>query len=91
MSGKTTLFYLGFIALIITISLVLMIVCAPIEKESSKYRSAPQKNVLIYVDPETGVNYLIYEGNITVRYNEDGSIMVSEKENGYENKSDIDG
>ena len=34
-----------------------------------------------YVDPETGVNYLIYnsveKAGITVRYNADGSIMVT--------------
>lgn len=33
-----------------------------------------------YIDPETGVHYLIYYhsdgGGITVRYNEDGSIMT---------------
>ena len=40
--------------------------------------------IQIYVDPETGVNYLIYQdynkGGITVRYNADGSIMVTDKE-----------
>lgn len=40
--------------------------------------------VVVYVDPETGVNYLVfqkgYRGGITVRYNADGSIMVTEKE-----------
>lgn len=42
------------------------------------------REIQIYVDPETGVNYLIYDsyrkGGITVRYNADGSIMVTEKE-----------
>lgn len=41
-------------------------------------------DIQVYVDPETGVNYLIYDGGydggITVRYNADGSIMVTEKE-----------
>lgn len=40
--------------------------------------------IKVYVDPETGVNYLIYtsyqQGGITVRYNADGSIMVTGKE-----------
>lgn len=40
--------------------------------------------VMVYIDPETGVNYLIYDGGydggITVRYNADGSIMVTKKE-----------
>ncbi len=35
-----------------------------------------------YIDPDTGVCYLIYDGGydggITVRYNADGSIMVKE-------------
>lgn len=42
--------------------------------------------VKAYVDPETGVNYLVYksgyQGGIMVRYNADGSIMVTEKEGG---------
>lgn len=42
--------------------------------------------VMVYIDPETGVNYLVYKegykGGITVRYNADGSIMVTEKEGG---------
>ena len=40
-------------------------------------------SVKVFVDPDTGVNYLVYscgyQGGITVRYNEDGSIMVTEK------------
>ncbi len=39
-------------------------------------------NVYVYVDPETGVNYLIYtnvyKGGITVRYNSEGKIMISD-------------
>jgi len=41
-------------------------------------------NVQVYVDPETGVNYLVYKegygGGITVRYTSNGEIMVTEKE-----------
>lgn len=37
----------------------------------------------IFVDPETGVNYIVYEGytgrgGITPRYNADGSLYVTE-------------
>ena len=36
----------------------------------------------IYVDPETGVNYLVYEsyrrGGVSVRYNADGTLYVSD-------------
>lgn len=42
-----------------------------------------EDNVYDYVDPDTGVHYLVYcgyrKGGITVRLNPDGSIMV-EKE-----------
>ena len=41
-------------------------------------------NTMIFVDGETGVNYIIYKGvretSITVRYNADGTVYVSEKE-----------
>ena len=40
-------------------------------------------SVYVFVDPETGVNYLIYaagyKGGICVRYNSDGSVFVSEE------------
>ncbi len=44
--------------------------------------SARGRNVTVYVDPETGVNYLqftygMYAGFVTVRYNADGSLMVT--------------
>lgn len=36
--------------------------------------------IIVYVDPDTGVNYLIFKGSdkagMCVRYNPDGSIMV---------------
>lgn len=38
-------------------------------------------NVFVYVDPETGVNYLIYHGyrcgGITPRYDSEGNIMIT--------------
>ena len=38
--------------------------------------------IMDYVDPETGVHYLLYDGyegcGITVRYNADGTIMVDQ-------------
>ena len=37
----------------------------------------------IYIDPETGVNYIVYaapyKGGITPRYNANGSLFVTEK------------
>ncbi len=52
-------------------------------EESKKAPAVHLDNTTVhkYVDPETGVNYLIYDGvkqgGITVRYNTDGSIMVT--------------
>ena len=38
-------------------------------------------NTYVYLDPETGVNYLIYDGyncaGMSVRYNSDGYIMIT--------------
>jgi len=54
-------------------------------KSMSEQTTVEQNNVLgktvdYYIDPDTGVYYLIYDGGydggITVRYNADGSIMV---------------
>ena len=60
---------------------IFMIAC---ELEEEKEGEIPSKltstGVVDYVDPETGVHYLIYscsyQGGITVRYNADGTIMV---------------
>jgi hypothetical protein len=39
------------------------------------------ESITIYVDEETGVNYMLYDGydsgGITPRYNEDGSLYVT--------------
>lgn len=45
-----------------------------------------EDNIYDYVDPDTGVHYLVYcgyrKGGITPRLNPDGSIMVDEMEGG---------
>lgn len=45
-----------------------------------------EDNVYDYVDPDTGVHYLVYcgyrKGGITTRLNPDGSVMVDEVEGG---------
>lgn len=44
--------------------------------------SSPTKNIYDYMDSDTGVQYLIYDGynagGMTIRYNADGTIMVTE-------------
>ena len=61
------------------------------KKESEKSNTLSQLDncdIYEYVDPETGVHYLIYSnhvgrggaGGMTPRLNADGSIMVDEKE-----------
>lgn len=66
---------------------ILMVLCSLLvgcDTDFKKVEGNKTNEIQIYVDPETGVNYLIYqdynEGGITVRYNADGSIMVTEKE-----------
>ena len=84
--------YMKRICLIICICLNLsVILCGCSENISNETTSNETKEfsegygekVYIYIDPETRVNYLIYngyyKGGITVRYNQDGSIMVTSK------------
>ena len=66
---------------------ILMVWCSLLvgcDNDFKKVDGNKTDNIQVYVDPETGVNYLIYadykSGGITVRYNADGSIMVTEKE-----------
>lgn len=66
---------------------ILMVWCSLLvgcDKDFKKIEGNKTDDIQVYVDPETGVNYLIYDGGydggITVRYNADGSIMVTEKE-----------
>lgn len=67
---------------------ILMVWCSLLvgcgDTDFKKVEGNKTNEVQVYVDPETGVNYLIYDsyrqGGITVRYNADGSIMVTEKE-----------
>lgn len=52
-----------------------------------------EDNICDYVDPDTGVHYLVYcgyrKGGITTRLNSDGSIMI-EKEGGKDGNSNDD-
>lgn len=66
---------------------ILMVWCSLLvgcSTDFEKVEGNKTNEIQVYVDPETGVNYLIYEaynkGGITVRYNADGSIMVTKKE-----------
>ena len=66
---------------------ILMVLCSLLvgcDTDFKEVEGNKTDDIQVYVDPETGVNYLIYDGGydggITVRYNADGSIMVTEKE-----------
>ena len=69
---------------IIAIFAILCMFLVGCDSDFKKIEGNKTNNIQIYIDPETGVNYLIYDGGydggITVRYNADGSIMVTEKE-----------
>lgn len=73
-----------FVICIIAMLCLVFCGCAESQKEEGikEYSSLGEIGVTVYIDPETGVNYLIYEGGydggITVRYNSDGTIMVTE-------------
>ena len=54
------------------------------DKTNTQTETIPEyvtDNTYVYVDPETGVNYLIYDGynraGMSVRYNSDGYIMIT--------------
>lgn len=57
-----------------------------ISGETTSISELPNKNIYEYIDPQTGVHYLIYScksgnagmGGITPRLNADGTVMVSE-------------
>ena len=59
-----------------------LVSCKNEPKVDDGVESARGRNVTVYVDPETGVNYLqftygMYAGFVTARYNADGSLMVT--------------
>lgn len=69
---------------------VILCVCTLITSCSSEMKPVDENNTntdtdfFVYVDPKTGVNYIVFDGynagGITVRYNSDGSIMITEKD-----------
>ena len=81
MKIKTSTFGL-FLSIFIFIGIIFILQgCSNPMVEDNKYYNQLTYNgankIADYVDPETGVHYLLYEGcGITVRYNSDGTIMV---------------
>lgn len=54
------------------------------DKKTNVQEATPDyvtNNIHVYVDPETGVNYLVYHGyncgGMTVRYDSEGNVMVT--------------
>lgn len=70
-----------FILLAVIVSLLKVTAGVKNENEYSPHGT----RTTIFVDDETGVNYILYTGvretSISVRYNADGTIYVSEKDN----------
>lgn len=58
--------------------------CSSEKKPVDENKTNSRSEFYVYVDPKTGVNYLVYDGyntgGMTVRYNSDGSIMITEKD-----------
>ncbi len=71
------------ICMCLNISVILCGCSENTSNEIEEFSEHYEEKVYVYIDPETRVNYLIYngvyKGAITVRYNQDGSIMVTSK------------
>ena len=71
------------ISLILVIGIVLLVACSDVEADTQN-NYIQDTNCYIYVDKETGVNYIVYsayyKGGITPRLNADGTPYVSEVE-----------
>ena len=72
------------ICFILTLTIVMLTACGNTENKT-KYMQDCNSNFKIFVDKETGINYIIfdgvYAGGMTVRLNEDGTPYVSEVNN----------
>jgi uncharacterized protein YxeA len=73
------------ISLILVIAIALLVACAETTEADTQTDYIQEQNMFrIYVDEETGVNYISYyyrpydRGGITVRLNADGTPYVSE-------------
>lgn len=73
--------FFRFIAILfLFVFIILLTSCTEENKERAVQKKTSDIGIIDYVDPDTGVHYLIYsrgyQGGITVRYNADGTIMV---------------
>ena len=72
------------ISLILVIAIALLVACAETTEADTQTEYMQDYYCDIYVDEETGVNYIIYNnyhcdnGGITVRLNADGTPYISE-------------
>lgn len=67
---------------------------AEMEENEKTVDSKDSLWVYEYIDPDTGVHYLLYDdgnsGGMTIRYNADGTIMVGEKTETETEEADYD-
>lgn len=79
-----------FVICVIAVLSVVFCGCAAQQEEATQQEEEKLReysrddgvyDITVFVDPETGVNYLIFrgycKGSMTVRYNADGTIMVT--------------
>lgn len=76
---------------LIIIILIIIVICVPTSNKTTKHKTKQStdikenkhtKNVSVYTDKKTGVQYLIYSDvgvGITPRLNKDGTVMVVKK------------
>ena len=80
---KIRMFVIVFLAAAIVLSTILC-VCGSITSQASttSLREVRNRDMMEYIDPDTGVHYLCwdweYGAGMSVRYNADGTIMVTE-------------
>ena len=72
---------------IIVLTLIICNACGVSQREPhtvEEYQVSNNEHVKEFIDPDTGVHYLVwrdgygYGGGMSVRYNADGTIMVTE-------------
>lgn len=78
-------FFAIFSLILLALFWVFFLVDKYYKASETDLRTLQSEYVYDYIDPDTGVHYLLYaigaKGGICVRYNSDGSVMVEDVNN----------